>query len=172
MRWIFSIQYQAVILWSVNQLLVALALLVGSKSCWERESVSNWFADPGITVLDWPANSPDLTYCQEEDERHQSLQYRWTDGGYWSNLGFHRIWAVPLMLKFVQKEPGPSIECMNEHTSQKFDNSELLILFFVWSYVITQYLEILEFWFSLAVSRNHHEFNKKKKRAWNISLYV
>ncbi len=33
-----------------------------------------WFNDHGVTVLDWPANSPDLNpresmgYCQEEDE--------------------------------------------------------------------------------------------------------
>ncbi len=34
----------------------------------------SWFNDHGVTVLDWPANSPDLNpresmgYCQEEDE--------------------------------------------------------------------------------------------------------
>ncbi len=34
----------------------------------------SWFNDHGVTVLDWPANSPDLNYCQEEDERHQTQQ--------------------------------------------------------------------------------------------------
>ncbi len=41
------------------------------------------FNDHGVTVLDWPANSPDLNpnresmgYCQEEDERHQTQQCR------------------------------------------------------------------------------------------------
>ncbi len=34
----------------------------------------SWFNDHGVTVLDWPANSPDLSmgYCQEEDEIHQT----------------------------------------------------------------------------------------------------
>ncbi|KAF7656121.1 hypothetical protein LDENG_00046140 [Lucifuga dentata] len=44
------------------------------------KTTRNWFADHGITVLDWPANSPDLNlnresmgYCQEEDERCQTF---------------------------------------------------------------------------------------------------
>ncbi len=44
----------------------------------------SWFNDHGVTVHDWPANSPDLNpienprvrYCQEEDERHQTQQCR------------------------------------------------------------------------------------------------
>ncbi|KAF7659729.1 hypothetical protein LDENG_00293710 [Lucifuga dentata] len=47
------------------------------------KTTRNWFADHGITVLDWPANSPDLNpnresmgYCQEENERRQTPQYR------------------------------------------------------------------------------------------------
>ncbi len=41
------------------------------------KGTKSWFNDHGVTVLDWPANSPDLKpnresmwYCQEEDERH------------------------------------------------------------------------------------------------------
>ncbi len=44
------------------------------------KGTKSWFNDHGVTVLDWPANSPDLResmgYCQEEDERHQTQQCR------------------------------------------------------------------------------------------------
>ncbi|KAF7653417.1 hypothetical protein LDENG_00083130 [Lucifuga dentata] len=47
------------------------------------KTTRNWFADHGVTVLDWLANLPDLNpnresmgYCQEEDERCQTPQYR------------------------------------------------------------------------------------------------
>ncbi len=34
------------------------------------KGTKSWFNDHGVTVLDWPANSPDLNPidCQEEDE--------------------------------------------------------------------------------------------------------
>ncbi len=46
------------------------------------KGTKSWFSDHGVTVLDWPENLPDLNpreymrYCQEEDERHQTQQYR------------------------------------------------------------------------------------------------
>ncbi len=42
------------------------------------KGTKSWFNDHGITVLDWPANFPDLnpTENQEEDERHQTQQCR------------------------------------------------------------------------------------------------
>ncbi len=38
----------------------------------------SWFNDHGVTVLDWPANSPDLN-PDNLDERHQTQQYRWPE---------------------------------------------------------------------------------------------
>ena len=55
------------------------------------KTTSNWFNYHGITVLDWPANSPDL----KEDERHQTQQCRRAEGCYQSNLGFHNTSTVP-----------------------------------------------------------------------------
>ncbi len=63
------------------------------------KGTKSWFNDHGVTVLDWPANSPDLNpiekYCQEEDERHQTQQCRWAEGHCQRNLGFHTTSAVP-----------------------------------------------------------------------------
>ncbi len=47
----------------------------------------SWFNDHGVTVLDWPANSPDLN-PENLDERRQTQQCRWAEGRYQSNLGF------------------------------------------------------------------------------------
>ncbi len=45
------------------------------------KGTKSWFNDHGVTVLDWPANWPELHresmgYFQEEDERHQTQQCR------------------------------------------------------------------------------------------------
>ncbi len=60
------------------------------------------FNDHGVTVtwlaskLAWPEPYREsMGYCQEEDERHKTQQYRWPDGRYESNLGVHYTWAVP-----------------------------------------------------------------------------
>ncbi len=46
--------------------------------------------------LAWPEpHRQYMGYCQEEDERHQTQQYRWPQGCYQSNLCFHYTGAVP-----------------------------------------------------------------------------
>ncbi len=69
----------------------------GLGTCHTAKGTKSWFNDHGVTVLDWPLNSPDLNPIEnlEEDERHQTLQCRWPEGRYQSNLGFHYTWAVP-----------------------------------------------------------------------------
>ncbi len=46
--------------------------------------------------LAWPEpHRESMGYCQEEDERHQTQQYRWAEGHCQRNLGFHTTSAVP-----------------------------------------------------------------------------
>ncbi len=51
--------------------------------CQRYQNLVQW---PCVTVLDWPANSPDLN-PENLDERHQTQQCRWPEDRYQSNLG-------------------------------------------------------------------------------------
>ncbi len=71
-------------------------------TCPHCKGTKSWFNDHGVSVLDWPANSPDSNpienlwgIVKRKDERHQIQQCRWPEGRYQSNLGFHYTWAVP-----------------------------------------------------------------------------
>ncbi len=43
------------------------------------KGTKSWFNDHGVTVLDWPANSPELNPVENLDERHQTQQCRWPE---------------------------------------------------------------------------------------------
>ncbi len=63
------------------------------------KGTKSWFNDHDVTVLDSPANSPDLNPVDNLDERHQTQQCRWPKDRYQSSLGFitpeqcHRLMA-------------------------------------------------------------------------------
>ncbi len=40
------------------------------------KSTKSWLNDHGVGMLDWPANSPDLGYCQEENEKQETKKCR------------------------------------------------------------------------------------------------
>ncbi len=93
------------------------------------KGTKSWFNDHGVTVLDCPANSPDLNSIENLDERHQTQQCRWPEGRYQSNLGFitpeqcHRlITSMPRRIDAViHAKGGPTKYWVhrNEHTFQK-----------------------------------------------------
>ncbi len=65
------------------------------------KGTKSWFNDHGVTVLDWPANSPDLNpienlwgIVKRKMKRHQTQQCRWAEGHCQRNLGFHTTSAV------------------------------------------------------------------------------
>ncbi len=66
------------------------------------KGTKSWFSDHGVTVLDWPANSPDLNpkenlsgIVKRKMRDTRLKQCRWPEGHCQRNLGFHTTSAVP-----------------------------------------------------------------------------
>ncbi len=74
-----------------------------------------WFADHDITVLDWPANMPDLNpiwnLWNVFKRKMRNSGSKNTDELKAQN---HRL------IEFGLKEPRPSVECINEDTFMNF----------------------------------------------------
>ncbi len=70
------------------------------------KGTTSWFNDHGVTVLDWPANSPDLN-PENLDERRQIQQCRWAEGAIkatWASLHLRSDtdWSPPCHAALLQ----------------------------------------------------------------------
>ncbi len=112
------------------------------------KGTKSWFNDHGVTVLDWPANSPDLNPKEnlyEEYERHQTQQCRWPEGRYFINLYFitpeqcrRLIASMPRRIDAVIHAKGgqPNIECIETNILFRSLTFLFKISFFYWLYVL------------------------------------
>ncbi len=50
------------------------------------KGTKSWFNDHSVTVLDWPANSPNLNPIENLDERHQTQHLKATVKETWASL--------------------------------------------------------------------------------------
>ncbi len=66
----------------------------GLGTCPHRQRYQKLVQWPCVTVLDWPANSPDPNPIDNLDERHQTQQCRWPEGCYLLIYGFHFLKLV------------------------------------------------------------------------------
>ncbi len=114
------------------------------------KTTSKWFVDHDITVLDWPANIPDLNtsmgYFQEKDEKRSIQQSRRAEGSIVPRQCHRLIASMPHLTDagICAKGARAGIECINEHTLKNLNFSVLQILFLI---DLSKYSKILRYWF-------------------------
>ncbi len=143
------------------------------------KGTKSWFNGHGVTVLDWPANLPDLnpienlcsivkrkmrdTRPNNADDLKDTIKAIWASS---LHLSSATGWSPPchaaLMQQSMQKETKPSIECIEMNILFRRLTLLFKISFFYWSYVIFKFCETQNFGFSSSVSDNHQ--NVKKQR--------
>ncbi len=143
------------------------------------KGTKSWFNDHGVTVIDWPANSPDLNPIENlsgivkrkmRDTRPNNAdELKATVKETWASIPpqqCHKlITSMPRRIEAVIKAKGaptkywvmytPTKYTVNEHTFQKANNS-LNMFFFIG---LMKYSNLLRYWiggFLLNVSLNHH----------------
>ncbi len=108
------------------------------------KGTKSWFSDHGVTVLDWPANSPDLnpkesmmrdTRPNNAEELKAAIKAPWASLHLSSATGWSTPCHAALMQSFMRKETEPSIECTEMNILSR-SLTFLFKIFFYWSYVI------------------------------------
>ncbi len=128
------------------------------------KGTKSWFNDHGVTVLDWPANSPDLnpienlwgivkrkmrdTRPNNADEQKATVKETWASI---PPQQCHKlITSMPRRIEAVIKAKGAPtkywVHIVNEHTFQKANNSlKMFFLLVLWSILICWDSELVGF---------------------------